>query len=461
VYNAWSKEYGDLIYLNAMGQGMLVLNSMAPIDDLFVGRASEYSHRSFSIVIKLIKFEWAFSLMDYGADWRDHRRLFHQQLNATQMPRYHPMIEDEVAEFLARLLARPKEHRDLIRYGLGSMILRMAYGSEDRAYNERLSTNGGRLVDGLMYYSTPGRLLVGLFPVLRHVPTWLPGAGWKRALDDLADLSDEVIAEPFGDAKERLRLGLQKDGNNLAAQYIDRLPDEDHPEYKAKEKVALQVAAVAYVAGADTTVSSALALVLALAMHPEYQRKAQAQLDDVLGAATRLPTFADVGELPYIQALVLEVGRWFTVVPFSLPRVLQRDDEYRGYRVPAGTLVLPNTWAIMHDPATFGADALEFNPERYLKDGKINPAVLSPEAASFGYSRRICPGRHFSDESLAMLIASMLTVFDIHLARDERGEPRPLSLEIETTLLCTPKPYDVDIVPRSPAHAELIASLGK
>jgi len=440
---------------------MLVLNTMGPIEDLLVGRATEYSHRGFSIVIKLVKFEWALSLMKYGSVWREHRRLFHQQLNATQMPRYHYMIEEEVAGFLARLLVRPKEHRELIRSGLGGMIMRMAYGSEDHAYNQRLSAEAGRYVDGFVHYSTPGRLLVGMFPMLRHVPAWLPGARWKQKLRELAVLSDQVLAEPFNDVKERVRLGVQKDSNNLASRFLEQLPDEGHPGYQEKETVARQVAGIAYTAGADTTVSSAFALVLALAMHPECQRKAQEQLDEVVGSDARLPTFADVPQLPYIQALVLEVSRWFTVVPFALPRVLEHDDEYRGYRIPAGTMVMPNSWAIMHDPAVFGDDALEFNPERYLKDGQIDASVFSPEAASFGYSRRICPGRHFSSDSLTMLIAGMLTVFDINQARDAEGEPVPLSMEFESFILCTPKPYDVDIVPRSPAHAELIASLGK
>lgn len=43
--------------------------------------------------------------------------------------------------------------------------------------------------------------------------------------------------------------------------------------------------------------------------------------------------------------------------------------------------------AIMHDPEYFD-DPMMFKPEWYLKDGKLDHAVLSPEAASFGYGRR-------------------------------------------------------------------------
>ena len=41
----------------------------------------------------------------------------------------------------------------------------------------------------------------------------------------------------------------------------------------------------------------------------------------------------------------------------------------------------------MHDREVFN-DPEEFQPERYLKDGKLNPAVRDPDCAAFGYGRR-------------------------------------------------------------------------
>jgi cytochrome P450 len=64
------------------------------------------------------------------------------------------------------------------------------------------------------------------------------------------------------------------------------------------------------------TVSSALTVMLALAMYPEVQRKAQEQIDSVVGQG-RLPTFSDFEDLPYIQAIVKEAGRWHSVVPLG------------------------------------------------------------------------------------------------------------------------------------------------
>lgn len=51
-------------------------------------------------------------------------------------------------------------------------------------------------------------------------------------------------------------------------------------------------------------------------LYPEVAQKAQAEIDAVVGQ-DRLPSFADRERLPYINALVLEVMRWYSVTPTS------------------------------------------------------------------------------------------------------------------------------------------------
>lgn len=77
--------------------------------------------------------------------------------------------------------------------------------------------------------------------------------------------------------------------------------------------------------------------------HPEVKVKAQQELDTVLGP-NRIPTFSDKDSLPYISAIVKECLRWQVLVPFALPHLTIADDVYNGYHIPAGTMVLANTW---------------------------------------------------------------------------------------------------------------------
>lgn len=77
--------------------------------------------------------------------------------------------------------------------------------------------------------------------------------------------------------------------------------------------------------------------------YPEVQAKAQRELDSVLGP-NQLPSFADQDSLPYLTAIVKECLRWEPLLPFSVPHRATADDTYNGYFIPAGTIVIPNTW---------------------------------------------------------------------------------------------------------------------
>ena len=81
----------------------------------------------------------------------------------------------------------------------------------------------------------------------------------------------------------------------------------------------------------------------AMMSYPNVQRKAQEELDRVVGH-DRLPRNDDQGSLPYIDALVREVLRWQPVTPLAAPHRASADGEYRGYFIPKGTTILPNAW---------------------------------------------------------------------------------------------------------------------
>ena len=82
---------------------------------------------------------------------------------------------------------------------------------------------------------------------------------------------------------------------------------------------------------------------IAMVLHPESQGKAQAELDEVIGSE-RLPRFNDRGSLPFVEALILECLRWKPITPLGFWHSSLQEDEYRGYRIPAGSLIIPCTW---------------------------------------------------------------------------------------------------------------------
>ncbi|KAJ2932609.1 hypothetical protein H1R20_g4496, partial [Candolleomyces eurysporus] len=321
--------------------------------------------------------------------------------------------------------------------------MRAAYGFDDIRQNESLIHIAEALVHEMAESAVPGRFLVNNFTPLKYIPSWFPGAGFKKHFKMVAQMSFEVVHRPFEEAKRDIDEGRKSSYPSMAHSFIDRLPEDGDPTRAELEEIARSVCAIAYLAGAETTVSSATALLYALASYPEIQAKAQAEIDKVIGS-DRLPLVKDRGDLPYVHAILKEVSRWYTVAPLGVAHSNTEDDEYDGYFIPKGTIIIQNNWAILHNPEVFDKP-FEFIPERYLKDGKIDPSVPDPDIAAFGHGRRICPGRHFSNDGLFVMAASLLATYTIAAPKDKEGKVVPMKLELKNPVVSKPLPFKCEV----------------
>ena len=71
-----------------------------------------------------------------------------------------------------------------------------------------------------------------------------------------------------------------------------------------------------YLASIDSMLTVLLHFLLAMIHNPDVLRKAQAELDAIVGNG-RLPSFKDRPSLPYIECIFSEVLRWGVPVPMS------------------------------------------------------------------------------------------------------------------------------------------------
>lgn len=163
--------------------------------------------------------------------------------------------------------------------------------------------------------------------------------------------------------------------------------------------------------------------------YPEVQKKAQEEIDRVVGR-NRLPDYSDKDSLPYILAMAKETLRWNLVNPNGASFLL------------LATILLnfcvswtPMHWRRWSDCMTIAIRSLLHDPEVYPEPDKYrlerflaNPPPPDPDP-TFGYGRRICPGRFFSYEQFIMLIASILATFDILPPVDESGKPVDIDLD--------------------------------
>jgi cytochrome P450 len=55
---------------------------------------------------------------------------------------------------------------------------------------------------------------------------------------------------------------------------------------------------------------------LAMVLYPDVQKRAQAEIDSVIGR-DRLPTFDDRSSLPYVESVLRETFRWHPILPLG------------------------------------------------------------------------------------------------------------------------------------------------
>lgn len=207
--------------------------------------------------------------------------------------------------------------------------------------------------------------------------------------------------------------------------------------------------------------------------HPEVVRKAQEEIDRVIGS-DRLPTFADRPHLPYIDAIWKESLRWNVMAPLSIPHATTEDDEFEGYHIPKGSILLPLTVYVpgiigrtflltldcrsfCHDPSVY-SEPDKYRPERFLGD---NPERDPDKSGVFGWGRRICPGRGLAQQGGWMLLAKTLASMDILPVKDANGRDVLPALQGVDGVAGMPNPFRAVFRPRSEKHAEMIAGLSK
>ncbi|KAH9987255.1 cytochrome P450 [Russula vinacea] len=289
-----------------------------------------------------------------------------------------------------------------------------------------------------------GSYLVDIFPWMNHIPARF--AKWKReGLQAFAEGS-----EMFRGLLNHVKVDLANGGDrpSFCASLIQ------HPDRGSLSELEMSfLAGQLYSAGADTTATTLSWWMLAMLAFPEVQRRAQAEIDDVVGR-DRLPTFADSPRLPYVHAIIKEVLRWRPILPFGIPHAATEEDWYEGMYIPKGTLCISNLWHCNHDRAVFGEDADEFRPERHLDEhGESLPGHVETYQAGhvgFGFGRRICVGKDMAMDSLFIETVRMLWATKLVRARDENGKEVPLDIEmiVDDGLVHRPVPYDCIVKPR-------------
>ncbi|GBE86410.1 Multifunctional cytochrome P450 monooxygenase af510 [Sparassis crispa] len=412
-------------------------------------KGSIYSDRPTLFVVgELIGWVRSVVFSPYGPRLRDMRRLFAQLLGSRKSAsRYMSLIETETRRCMVRFL-HLSEHGDVdivkpVRKTSGAIILAISFGYQVKESEDPFVNTAEAVMEEFSVASAPGAFLVDILPILQYLPEWMPGGGWKKKVAACAKNFDAMYEKPIDYVKKQLAAGV--DAQCFAAIHIGAGVDS------AREELVKMAAHGMYAGGADTTVSTNTSFILMMMLHPDIQKKAQAEVDVVVGP-DRFPELADRNELPYVSALCSEILRLHPVVPSGIIHRLTEDDVHAGYFIPKGTYVIANIWQHLHDSRVY-SDPFTFKPERFL--GKT--PERDPRDFVFGYGRRICPGNHLADLSIFTFCATILALFDISPGTAPAVDLH--KVQYTTGTISHPPPFECSLKPRSSQAEALIRSL--
>ncbi|KAI9462874.1 cytochrome P450 [Lactarius psammicola] len=417
------KTYKDMVYLNALGRPILVIHGLKAASELLDRRAHIYSSRP-----RLIMAHEVLT----GGFWRRNRRAAHEGLTKSAVRDYHTILRKESLLLASALLASPSALEKHFQRTAASATLSILY-DYPTLENENDKTLKGihTFIERMSIAAAPGTYLVELMPWMLHIPERF--AKWKYEGRRHFEQHNTMFRDTF---------------QCLSASFIKT---SDRNQLSNQEMAWL--AGTLYAGGAETTSSTMYWWALAMIAHPKVQRRAQDELDTVVGRS-RVPTFLDAPNLPYIQAIIKEVLRWRPVLPLALPHTTTEDDWYNGMFVPKGTLVLTNLWHCNHESSSYGPDAKKFRPERFLDaNGEAIPGPAETREdghGAYGFGRRACVGKHLANESLFIYIATALWAATFERVRDEDGKEALIDTEtfVDTGMVFKPLPYECKITPR-------------
>ncbi|KAH7338348.1 cytochrome P450 [Rhizoctonia solani] len=453
--NKYKRELGDIISIVTLTKTTVYLNTMELATELLDKHASVTSNRPRDIMTS--------EILGWGASpaFRNHdevqkkmRRVLASALHPTAARSYASQHLDTALGLLREIASNPSSFMVSADAAIGTFTVRLAYGYSPKTQQDPVLF---MVYDAIRYVgiSLSNHWLVNDFPLLKYVPTWFPGAEFRRIGKKGYASRMRYASTLFDRVLEQVRKGQVEQPS-----YVSGLLESKGGANANSDDMYLikWTGASIFTAGSTTTSSLIKAFFLMACLNPEAVRKAQSEIDSVVGRE-RIPNMQDRPELPYTDAFVQEVMRMFPPAPLGLSHLSTEDIEFQGYRIPKGTTINANIWAILRDPKHFSSPHT-FNPSRFMG----SKPELDPRKFIFGFGRRVCPGLHVANNSVWITCAALLSVFDIQAGPQLAAKVASLGGRDSERLYELTEPYgasdtspfDCDIKPRDAAAVSVL-----
>ncbi|KAF8625938.1 hypothetical protein AX17_006664 [Amanita inopinata Kibby_2008] len=456
-FREWAKEYGPIFHLRMGPQDVIVLNTADAADELFVHRSKSFSSRTPPHVAHdIVSAGQRLVFLPYGKEWKAARKSLHSSIGPGPSRKIRTCQELESRVLLYDILQHgekgwrplapgpngevPEDHWfSLVRRYATSIVMTVCYGRRaNTIIRNRYLHKIYAVLANIVIVGQPGNYLADVFPILRQLPDWL--SSWRTEGRKMHCWEMELWGGLLDELRDDLNKGVEN--NSYIGGYLRQRVEAgkaDAPGCGITEDGWLRDTLLAYTAGtvleagSDTTASTIQSFILFMLSHPHVLEKVRAEVDAVVGS-DRMPQFEDEPNLPYMVAAIKETLRKRPPTVMGIPHKADEDSIYDGYKIPKGSTVIGNVWAIHMDPTRY-PNPTAYQPERWYTPGKPTrwgsgpeldqPLTMGHSSYVFGWGRRFCQGSHIAEASLFISLSRLIWGVEFEAPKDPKtGVPQ-------------------------------------
>jgi len=459
-YTKWGKDYNsDILHFSMLGRSIVVLNSIEAARDLLDKKGANFADRPRFVVFEVMGWGITLTFLRWSSRFKLHRKMLQQSFTQTACKAYRPVQVEEARRAAKAIMHDPQNWEVLLRQFSTAVVLRIGFGIKIQEKNDPYVKMAIDVEEATGESGVPGATLIDFFPLLRHLPNpfiisklstlLAPLRHARRTKASIQQLHDA----PWAAVEPSIRLAKNLQPSFMNTHFSRYLENEASGKANVATIEDIKGAAGAIsIAGGNTTWSTIMVCILNLILHPEVQEKARAEIlaaigTDENGDILRLPTFEDRPQLKWLEYIIQETTRWMPLSPLGVPHASITEDTYKGYRIPAGSVVYANAWAMSRDERFYSRPD-EFSPERYVpvaEGGRGEPLPDGP----FGFGRRVCPGQYLALSGVYIIMATLLATMEIKCPLGEKGEEVQPRVSFSNGLSAVPDSFGCRMVPRS------------
>jgi len=389
-----AEHHGDIVEMPMLSQNWLILSHPDDLETLLVTHHASLRRDDFTVYLRRILGEGL--LTSDGELWKRQRRLASTAFTPKRIRSYAAAMSAVTERGLGRVepgrVVRLHEVMSRLTMEVVAEVL-FGAGITD-ADVQRVSSAMG-VMNHLAAHSPEAAL---------RLPGWLPTPNHRALAIALADI-DALVHRIIGD---RRRSGETRD--DLLSHLLAATDDDGS---RMSDKQLRDETITLFLAGHETTSLALSHALYLLGRHPDVLRRVQAEVDEVLGG--RLPTEGDVSKLSYTERVIKEAMRLYPPA-WVLGREVAQTIELAGRTVPVGTQVMASQWILHRDPRWWPRPEA-FDPDRFLPEVvKTRPRFAY---VPFGGGPRVCIGNHFAMMEAVLMLAIILSRWDVELLPHE------------------------------------------